>query len=426
MLKMVERPYNVVAFFAREHGLNALQSLLNNSQYKIIALFTHRLKPKSEDPSRSIREDYPTYEEIANRHRIPLYAVDSSKEAEEMDSILRTLQFDLIASISWRRLIPEEHLKLPLFGGVNLHRGKLPDYAGKEPIKHALENGEETIEITAHILEPEIDGGKVLAVQKHPVCYQKDKTIDENVFRLKKEITPYFGPLLLDSLNRLVDLKTQVNWDRLKAVFVDLDGTLVDSVPILYNVYTDFLGKHHAKGSKEEFAELIGPSIEQIVVYLKKKYRLSEEQETLVNEYLHIIRQHLKKGLNLLPGAREFLHFVKEQGLQLALVTSSQKALTDDFIKSQNLDGVFDLIVTVDDSQKGKPDPEVYLKALKQLSLFPEDVLAIEDSPNGILAALGAKIPTWQIVLNNTSNKNLCFQVKDWAQILDLFRGHYA
>ena len=202
----MKKKYSVVGFLAREHGLNGLNSLVNSDTYNTICVFTHKLKPKSQDSNRSVREDYSEYESLCRNNNIPLYAIDSKKEAIKIDEILLELKdFDFIASISWRRLIPVNQLNMPKIGGVNLHRGKLPDYAGAEPIKQALNNGDHFVFITSHILAEEIDCGETIATYKHPANFNNNESLYENIERLKFELKPHFGPLLIKSLDTMVE-----------------------------------------------------------------------------------------------------------------------------------------------------------------------------------------------------------------------------
>ena len=94
---------------------------------------------------------------------------------------------------------------MPEIGGVNLHRGKLPEYAGAEPIKQALNNKEKLIYITSHILAEEIDSGDIITEYEHPVNYNGKNSFNENIERLKRELTPYFGPLLINSLDMMAE-----------------------------------------------------------------------------------------------------------------------------------------------------------------------------------------------------------------------------
>jgi len=199
----MENPYKVWCYFAREHGLNGLQALLDSSDYDPLVVCTHRLRPESEDPARPVRPEYEVYKKMCEAHNIPLLVVDYKQDLAGVDGLFSQTSVDVIASISWRRLIPAWQIEQARFGGVNVHRGKLPDYAGAEPIKQAIQGGERDIAITAHELSEQIDTGKPLQTVTHPIG-AVEGSIDVAVERLKKEVTPYFGSLLLDAIDGLL------------------------------------------------------------------------------------------------------------------------------------------------------------------------------------------------------------------------------
>ncbi|MFT4553188.1 MAG: methionyl-tRNA formyltransferase [Chlamydiales bacterium] len=203
---MSQVKYRVLAFLARHHGFNGLEHLFKDPRFEVVAVVTHRRNPKSEDADRKERKDFCEFEMITTEHNTPLHFVDTNKEALSLGEKISTWDFDLIASISWRRLIPEEQLNQAKIAGVNLHRGKLPQYAGAEPIKQALLKKEKEIFIDAHILDKEIDNGKVLAQYCHPTSYRKVDSLEENISRLKRELTPHFGPLLIKSIEQCLEI----------------------------------------------------------------------------------------------------------------------------------------------------------------------------------------------------------------------------
>ena len=108
---MPQKKYKVLAFLARQHGLNGLEHLLQNPNYEIVSVVTHRRNPKSEDPERQERKDFCEFQRLTTEHGIPLHYVDTKKEALLLEEQVAAWDFDLIASISWRRLIPEQYLK---------------------------------------------------------------------------------------------------------------------------------------------------------------------------------------------------------------------------------------------------------------------------------------------------------------------------
>lgn len=183
----------------------------------------------------------------------------------------------------------------------------------------------------------------------------------------------------------------------LKAILIDLDGTLADTIPVLYETYLQFMAHRGLKGSKDEFADLMGPTIPQVVDILRTKYHWPESSETLTRQYWHLLATIYSEHLGLFPGAREFIQHLKKRGVKIALVTSAAYELADSFLTRHQLKGYFDCIITGEHVVNGKPDPEAYQKALDDLKVKPEEALAVEDSYNGVLSATSAKIPTIQI-----------------------------
>ncbi|MBR73438.1 MAG: methionyl-tRNA formyltransferase [Dehalococcoidaceae bacterium] len=184
----------VVGFLSREHGLEVLNSLIKSSSYKLIKVYTHSLKPKSEDPQRAIREDYIIYKKICQEHDIPLEPIDSK------DFVIEDFpKCDFIIEVSWRYLISKNIISSPRISSIGIHRGELPKFAGAEPMKKAIMNKEKNIIVTAHYLDKNIDEGETITSITHPINYDSQMTLDENILRLRNEITKYFSKLTFDA-----------------------------------------------------------------------------------------------------------------------------------------------------------------------------------------------------------------------------------
>jgi len=181
----------IVAFLSRTHGLNVLSSLIESKDHKILKVYTHSLNPKSQDPKRSLRIDYHLFKEICAKHDIPLVAIDSKKE-----KIQDVPHCDFIVEVSWRYLLLSEITKKAKIIAFGIHRGKLPEYTGAEPIKQALLQNEKEIFLSAHHLDQSIDTGKTITRMSHPVNYDSSFGIDENIQRLRDEITPLFSKIM--------------------------------------------------------------------------------------------------------------------------------------------------------------------------------------------------------------------------------------
>lgn len=190
-----------VCFLSRAHGFDALKALINSKEFEILAVFTHSLNPKSQDPQRNIRDDYHLYVEMCKKNDIPLVPVDSK------DQKIDCPECDYIVEISWRYLISQDIVKKARKACFGIHRGKLPEYAGAEPIKQALLNNEKEIVLSAHYLASEIDQGGTIQSISHPVNYNKEKSLDENIQRLRDEITPLFSKLMLKTIEKFENMQ---------------------------------------------------------------------------------------------------------------------------------------------------------------------------------------------------------------------------
>ena len=181
----------IVGFLSRAHGLNILSSLVESNQYRILKVYTHSLNPKSQDPKRSIRTDYHLFKEICAKYDIPLVSIDSNKE-----KIQDVPNCDFIVEASWRYLLLPDITKKAKIMAFGIHRGKLPEYAGAEPIKQALLQNENEVILSAHYLDSSIDTGKTITRISHPVNYDSSFSIDKNIQRLRDEITPLFSIIM--------------------------------------------------------------------------------------------------------------------------------------------------------------------------------------------------------------------------------------
>ena len=188
----------IVGFLSRPHGYDALSAIAKSQNYKIIKLYTHKLNPKSQDPQRSIRTDYELFVKKCADNSIPLISIDTVS-----DEITDFPDCDYILEISWRYKIPNNIINRARIASFGIHRGKLPDFAGAEPIKQALLNGEKKIVLSAHYLEKDIDAGNIISTIEFPVNYNGDKNLDVNIQTIRDEITPLFSKLVFQTLNIL-------------------------------------------------------------------------------------------------------------------------------------------------------------------------------------------------------------------------------
>lgn len=173
----------------------------------------------------------------------------------------------------------------------------------------------------------------------------------------------------------------------MKAVVFDFDGLIVDTESVWYEAFRQIFRKLDYDLTIDEFALCIGTSDDVLFDRLKKK--VSFTKESVLREAKSIYKDQLP-ALKLRDGVLEYLNTAKNLGFKIGLASSSNRIWVEGFLDRFDIKDYFDVIKTADDVAKIKPDPELYLAAIKELRAAPEETIAFEDSVNGLRAALDA------------------------------------
>ena len=196
--------YNVVGFFAREPGWNCLQQLHEDERYRVVGLFTHQLKPRSEDPLRGERTNFARFSRYVEQNGVPMFIKDTLAQGVDLQEIFSLGAIDFIVSCNWKFLIPVKVLQQARRGAINLHRGKLPEYRGLEPIRRSLEDGLTDAYISAHLMDEEYDTGELVHEVKIPANLSENESLEQAVDRLKQELNPYYPVAMIKALDKLL------------------------------------------------------------------------------------------------------------------------------------------------------------------------------------------------------------------------------
>lgn len=187
----------------------------------------------------------------------------------------------------------------------------------------------------------------------------------------------------------------------LKALIFDVDGTLAETEEyhrISFNQAFKEYGLNW-NWDTELYADLlqIAGGKERILHYSKLIHGGEVDASELHARKTAIYTNRIIEGqVDLKAGVRALIDHAKKAGLRLAIATTSSRENVDSLLKAtlghSSLD-VFDAICCGDEVASKKPDPAIYQLALDHLSLNPSTCLAFEDSRNGLLSAIGAKLP---------------------------------
>ncbi|WP_292466179.1 HAD family phosphatase [Methanolobus sp.] len=174
--------------------------------------------------------------------------------------------------------------------------------------------------------------------------------------------------------------------DLLKAVIFDMDGVLVDSMSYHAEAVQHIFDEIGVDMDKQDIFEREGERTVDIVEFLLEKgtenaseYDISDIVERYIAEFNRIAE------MKVFDGMQECLNVLKER-FDLAVVSGSDRPIVNYIINSQ-YPGVFRELVTADDVQRGKPEPDPYLQAMKMLGIKKHEGIVIENAPMGVEAA---------------------------------------
>jgi HAD superfamily hydrolase (TIGR01509 family) len=175
----------------------------------------------------------------------------------------------------------------------------------------------------------------------------------------------------------------------LQGVLFDMDGLLVDSEPLWFEVECAVMARLDGQWSETDQQALIGGSLPRTVSYLLARAARPASPEEVSRWLVDGMTALLgSRTLTMLPGAAELLAEVRAAGVPHALVTSSERPIMEAVLAQLGIG--FTATVCADDVTHGKPDPEPYLRAASLLDADPRSCVALEDSPNGVASAEAA------------------------------------
>ncbi len=182
-----------------------------------------------------------------------------------------------------------------------------------------------------------------------------------------------------------------------KAIIFDMDGLLVDSEVVWNAVEVEMVADRGYSYTAAEREHLIGLRLDEFSEKLLAIFKIDESPKAFEQELIERMLRRIPTTVKPQPGAVELLAYIDRAGIPTAIASSSPISIIDAVVESQGWQSVFGLRVSADTVGKGKPAPDVYLRAAELLGVNPADCLALEDSPNGARAAVAAGMTCYAV-----------------------------
>lgn len=175
-----------------------------------------------------------------------------------------------------------------------------------------------------------------------------------------------------------------------RAVVFDMDGLLLDTERLWHVAERRLLDDRGSSLREEDRLALIGRPLEEATDrYLELLDLPPSEAPVLRAELLERVREEYERGTPPLPGAVELVRGLQGR-VPLAIASNTARPLVLMALEASGLIDAFDAIVTADQVERGKPDPDVYLRACELLGVPPGQAIALEDSAAGVISAKAA------------------------------------
>jgi HAD superfamily hydrolase (TIGR01509 family) len=174
----------------------------------------------------------------------------------------------------------------------------------------------------------------------------------------------------------------------LRAIILDFDGLILETEGACFAAWQVLFAEHGHPYAKDEYLKILGSGDRPSTLF---EQRCGPPPDWApLNVRLRAIEARLNEGLAPMPGVVDLLAQARALGLRIGIASSSSHAWVDGHLRAHGLFDGFDAIVCRDDVPRVKPEPDLYLEAVRRLAVEPRETVAFEDSHTGSTAAKSA------------------------------------
>lgn len=182
-----------------------------------------------------------------------------------------------------------------------------------------------------------------------------------------------------------------------EAVIFDLDGTLLNSMDVWEKIDIDFLSKRGLSVPSDYVTEICARSFEEAAQYTIERFELSESVDSIIKEWNAMAAYEYAHHVRLMPYAYEYILRLKASHVKLAVATGLPKELYRPCLINNGIYELFDFLCSVDQVQRGKEYPDIFLFASDGLKISPQKCIVFEDVLPAVKSAKQAGMITYGV-----------------------------
>lgn len=171
------------------------------------------------------------------------------------------------------------------------------------------------------------------------------------------------------------------------AVVFDNDGLLLDTEEAWTRAEVVLFRRRGHEFTLDHKRDLIGSSRPVAAAKLERMLALPGDGFALMDELHDLVMEEATHDIAIRPGALELLEALRDHGVPYALASNSTEEFVRRTLRAAGVEDRFEIVVTADDVEHGKPAPDIYLETCRRIGCRPAECVALEDSPPGVTSA---------------------------------------
>ena len=178
-----------------------------------------------------------------------------------------------------------------------------------------------------------------------------------------------------------------------KAVIFDMDGLMFDSERATYEGYIEVCREYGCEMTLEFYKKMLGCPLPTARKFLTEEFQGKFPlDEGIGKVHAYLDRRFRTLGVPKKKGLDEILEYVKQAGMKTTVATSSGRERVEEILRLAGVSDYFQELICGDEVERGKPNPDIFLKGCEKLGCMPQEAWVLEDSEAGIAAACAAGI----------------------------------